>query len=638
MERRIVRTCLNKNYQVDGVWRLASNETVYKNIEPITSIIKKKRISFLGHLLRTPENRISRKIVEKLWYSKSDIKWITELREDMRELQITVEDLKHKTNTLKILNDKHSTLQLKRNKQRIGRVVPEEERKLRSERMKKYWVDKRRKTRKYKFVATFSLLLTWVFVCHCSGRYSASECLCHPWLARRPPLLTTGLDITKENLRETVERWNEQDPSPTQVTVIPLPPTPPATPVMTQPPPPPPAEVVTPPDITAAIDNSPKGVKNPGDLQSPNPSKQPKIEIASVKSKDIENTAPEETKVSTFSWTKKTPTVKSQMSLPEGKPVNKTKMEEDSKNVNDGKFPSKFSLKPSSSIANTGSLFNSRIQQGGTQITISKKSLNPSPQPKIAGIVLGQTHPRGPDLFPSKKELPKSTVEKAPPEPKPKIITHKIIVEGKDITEEPTADVTKASSKISSPINIDNKDSLHPLLRNLQSDRFERRCSDISCFLHDIENSTDGSSILSEIKKLSTRLFESDMLDESNNNRSTSLLRQIANRGVGPRRPKFRVTNLNRDVPIGSPPPPTNMTYFIPPNSLSPESYSSQTHSAPQSPRGSPDRIPETLTKDVILRLFDKLEGHSECSAVESVTNYVRSSETKKKVTSISTK
>ncbi|KAG8247233.1 Cytosolic Fe-S cluster assembly factor nubp1 [Homalodisca vitripennis] len=75
---------------------------------------------------------------------------MSELKEDMRELQITVKDLKHKTNTLKILNDKHSTLQLKRNKLRIGRVVPEEERKLRSERMKKYWVDKRRKTRKYK--------------------------------------------------------------------------------------------------------------------------------------------------------------------------------------------------------------------------------------------------------------------------------------------------------------------------------------------------------------------------------------------------------------------------------------------------------------------------------------------------------
>ncbi|KAG8291000.1 E2-like enzyme [Homalodisca vitripennis] len=91
--------------------------------------------------------------------SKSDVldrsaigtpNYILKLKEDMRELQITVEDLKHKTNTLKILNDKHSTLQLKRNKQRIGRVVPEEERKLRSERMKKYWVDKRRKTRKYK--------------------------------------------------------------------------------------------------------------------------------------------------------------------------------------------------------------------------------------------------------------------------------------------------------------------------------------------------------------------------------------------------------------------------------------------------------------------------------------------------------
>ena len=162
LERRIVRTCLNKNYQVNGVWRLASNETVYKEIEPVTSTIKKKRISFLGHLMRTPENRISRKIIEKLWKSKSkiNIRWISELKEDMRELHITLEDLKYKTDTIKILKDKHTRLQTKINKQRIGRVIPETERKLRSETMKKYWADKK-KGKKIPSINLTKVVLCW---------------------------------------------------------------------------------------------------------------------------------------------------------------------------------------------------------------------------------------------------------------------------------------------------------------------------------------------------------------------------------------------------------------------------------------------------------------------------------------------
>lgn len=147
-ERRIVRTCLNKSYQVNGVWRLPSNETVYKEIEPVTSTMKKKRISFFGHLMRTPENRISRKLIEKLWNSKSNIRWITEIKEDMKTLQITLEDLKCKTEKLKILKDKKTTLNIKVNKQRVGRVVSDEERKLRSERMKKYWANKKKKNQR----------------------------------------------------------------------------------------------------------------------------------------------------------------------------------------------------------------------------------------------------------------------------------------------------------------------------------------------------------------------------------------------------------------------------------------------------------------------------------------------------------
>lgn len=35
-----------------------------------------------------------RKIIEKLWKIKSKIRWITEIKEDMRELQITAEYLR----------------------------------------------------------------------------------------------------------------------------------------------------------------------------------------------------------------------------------------------------------------------------------------------------------------------------------------------------------------------------------------------------------------------------------------------------------------------------------------------------------------------------------------------------------------
>lgn len=364
----------------------------------------------------------------------------------------------------------------------------------------------------------------------------------------------------------------------------------------------------------------PKGTKHSGDLPSPSPSKQVKTEAGTVKSKDVKEKSEEETKVSKFTWAKKNPQIKSQTSVPEGKFASRMN---ESKVQIENKFPSKFSLKPTNSVSN----FTSKIQQGGTEITISKKSLNPSPQPKIAGIVLGQTHPRGSDTQIPKKEPPKPKIEL--PETKPKVITHKIIVEGQEVSENPKPN----TANISNPSFVDNQHRLgHPLLRNLQSDRFERRCSDISCFL---ENQTDGMSIINEIKRLSTRLFDGD-LDESNNN-SNSLLRQFANCGVAPRRQKFRVTNLNRDVPLGVPPPPTNTTYFIPPNTLDQDSYASQTHSAPQSPRSSPERIPDILSKDVILRLFDKMDGRTE-SSMESVANYVRTSKTQKTVTSISSK
>lgn len=102
-------TFLFKNILYYRVWKLASNDTVYKEIEVITSTVKKKRISFLRHSITTPENWLSRKIIGKLWKSKRTIRWMTEMKEDMTELQITTENLRDKTDALKILHDKHIT-------------------------------------------------------------------------------------------------------------------------------------------------------------------------------------------------------------------------------------------------------------------------------------------------------------------------------------------------------------------------------------------------------------------------------------------------------------------------------------------------------------------------------------------------
>lgn len=47
----------------------------------------------MGHINRSSENRISRKIVEKLWYCKSsNIGWIAVIKEHIDELRITLDN------------------------------------------------------------------------------------------------------------------------------------------------------------------------------------------------------------------------------------------------------------------------------------------------------------------------------------------------------------------------------------------------------------------------------------------------------------------------------------------------------------------------------------------------------------------
>lgn len=150
VERRIARTCINKKYQKDGQWWIVPNEVVYKELEPITDTIRKKRISFFGHILRTPKTRLSRKIVEKLWNLKQQVGWIKEIREDMEELGLTLDDLRNKTENLTKIKNKKTRFKPKIDKRHtVKRVFSEAERQKRSERMKRYWVNRKERNRKY---------------------------------------------------------------------------------------------------------------------------------------------------------------------------------------------------------------------------------------------------------------------------------------------------------------------------------------------------------------------------------------------------------------------------------------------------------------------------------------------------------
>nr|XP_024215514.1 LOW QUALITY PROTEIN: probable serine/threonine-protein kinase fhkE [Halyomorpha halys] len=129
------------------------------------------------------------------------------------------------------------------------------------------------------------------------------------------------------------------------------------------------------------------------------------------------------------------------------------------------------------------------------------------------------------------------------------------------------------------------------------TDRNERRSSDFSCFPHSKDDSA-SLNLADEIRKLSARLLQmSNSQNQNVGNYSTSssnprtrndpITSFLENHGISHPRPKYKFSNLNRDVPIGSPPPPSNIAYYL---NMASSLDRNDSHSAPGSPRLSPDR------------------------------------------------
>lgn len=146
IDRRIIRTIINKKHQVDGQWRLLPNEIVYRENETIVDTMRKRRIAFFSHIVRLPETRLLKQLFNFFWKSKTKNNWFVEVQNDLEELNITMEQIAERKEK-RILRSRDTRLKLKTVK-RKQYTITDEERAARSERMKKFW-EKKRKLRKH---------------------------------------------------------------------------------------------------------------------------------------------------------------------------------------------------------------------------------------------------------------------------------------------------------------------------------------------------------------------------------------------------------------------------------------------------------------------------------------------------------
>lgn len=141
VDRRILRTIINKKHQVDGQWRLLPNAVVYRESESIIDTMRKKRIAFFCHLYRLNEARILKQLFNYFWKNKTKFNWFKEVQNDLEELNITLAQIENREEK-KILKNKNIRFDLKTTK-RKQYVISDAERAARSSRMKTFWERKK---------------------------------------------------------------------------------------------------------------------------------------------------------------------------------------------------------------------------------------------------------------------------------------------------------------------------------------------------------------------------------------------------------------------------------------------------------------------------------------------------------------
>ena len=139
-ERKILRKIMGTKFQ-NGEIIYIKNDTLYKRTEKLSDTMKKRRINFYGHLLRMDSNRLTKQIFDFFRNRVTRPNWFKEVDKDIRELRIMEASLLDRS-AKAFLRDERIRFQ-DRSQTRPKPVISEEERKRRSDRMKRYWAQRK---------------------------------------------------------------------------------------------------------------------------------------------------------------------------------------------------------------------------------------------------------------------------------------------------------------------------------------------------------------------------------------------------------------------------------------------------------------------------------------------------------------
>ncbi|KAL1460740.1 hypothetical protein WDU94_012692 [Cyamophila willieti] len=141
-ERKIIRKILGPK-QVNGIWKLRSNEEVYEKTERIGDTIRKRRVQLYGHLKRMKETRFTKQLFNYFDKNpKTRLTWFIETKKDLAEMEIPETEIserdkfRERVKTFKGYKEKE--------KKKTGAPWTEERKQQHREKMKKYWEERKK--------------------------------------------------------------------------------------------------------------------------------------------------------------------------------------------------------------------------------------------------------------------------------------------------------------------------------------------------------------------------------------------------------------------------------------------------------------------------------------------------------------
>ena len=140
-ERKILRKILGPR-KAEEEFKLKSNTEIYKNIEKLSDAMRKRRLTFYGHLMRMDETRLTKKIFQHSLQKQKTNTWIRMVKEDMMVANIE-QDLIWDRDKFRTAVNKIKFPEIV--KTSINRQWSDERRKHQAEVMKKYWKERKSK-------------------------------------------------------------------------------------------------------------------------------------------------------------------------------------------------------------------------------------------------------------------------------------------------------------------------------------------------------------------------------------------------------------------------------------------------------------------------------------------------------------